>query len=85
MARHKITPKNQKDSRKPTRFTSAEIVQTIDAVQASGLTIYGVEITLAGATNISTQPPPTVSKRPAMPRQEIKSVDETPPVKKQAY
>ena len=69
MARAKIIPKKQKDTRKPLRFTSAEIVRTIDAVQASGLTVYGVEITLAGAINISTQPPPGVSKRSTPPRQ----------------
>ena len=87
MARAKIILKKQKDSRKPLRFTSAEIVRTIEAVQASGLTVYGVEITLAGAINISTQPPPSVSKhRPAMPRQvsETDSVDETTPDKKLA-
>ena len=84
MARREVSPNNKKDSRKPLRFTSDEIVRTIDAVQAAGLTIYGVEITLAGAINISTQPPRSVSKRPAMLRQETKSVDETTPVKKQA-
>jgi hypothetical protein len=86
MARAKIIPKKQKDTRKPLRFTSAEIVRTIDAVQASGLTVYGVEITLAGAINISTQPSPGVSKRPAPPRQATRTnaVDETTPVKKLA-
>ena len=86
MAGRKITPKKRKDSRQPLRFTSAEIVRTIEAVQASGLTVYGVEITLAGAINISTQPSPGVSKRPAPPRQALltNSVDETTPVKKQA-
>ena len=83
MARRKNTRKNQKD---PLRLTSGEIVRAIDAVQAAGLTIYGVEITLAGAINITTQPPPSVSKRPATPRQvtETDSVDETTPVKKLA-
>jgi hypothetical protein len=86
MARAKVTPKKQKDTRKPLRFTSGEIVRTIDAVQAAGLTVYGVEITLAGAINISTQPPPGVSKRPAPPRQAplTNSVDATISVKKQA-
>ena len=84
MARREVSPKNQKDSPKPLRFTSTEIVRAIEAVQAAGLTVYAVEITLAGAINISTQPPPSVRKRPAMPRQETKSVDETTPVKKQA-
>jgi hypothetical protein len=61
-------------------------MRTIDAVKAAGLTIYGVEITLAGAINISTQPPPSVSKRPATPRRvsETDLVGETTPVKKQA-
>ena len=75
------------NQRKPVqRFTADEIVRTIDAVQAAGLTVYGVEITLAGAINISTQPPHNVSKRPATPRQmsETKSMDETTPAKKQA-
>ena len=87
MARAKIIPKKQKDTRKPLRFTSAEIVRTIDAVQASGLTVYGVEITLAGAINISTQPTlPSVSKRPTTLRQvtETDLVDETTPSKKLA-
>jgi hypothetical protein len=53
MAGRKITPKKRKDSRQPLRFMSAEIVRTIEAVQASGLTVYGVEITLAGAINIT--------------------------------
>ena len=83
MAPRKTIPK-KKDSRERLRFTPAEIVRTIEAVQAAGLMVYGVEITLAGAINISTQPPPNVIKRPARPRQESKSVDETTLVKKQA-
>jgi hypothetical protein len=62
-------------------------VRAIDAVQAAGLEVYGVEITLAGAINISTQPAPnSVSKRPASPRQvsETDSVDETTLGKKRA-
>lgn len=59
-------------------------MRAIEEVEAAGLTVYGVEITLTGAINISTQPPPSVSKRPATPRQETKRVDETTPVKKQA-
>ena len=75
MARRKITPKKQKNSREPLRFTPGEIVRAIEAVQAAGLTVYGVqEITLAGATNITTQPPPIVSKRPATPRQVSKPI-----------
>ena len=83
MSFRKNTRKNQKD---PLRLTSGEIVRAIDAVQAAGLTIYGVEITLAGAINISTQPSPGVSKRPAPPRQATRTnaVDETTPVKKLA-
>ena len=86
MARRKNTRKNQKDSRKPLRFTTEEIMHSIDAVQAAGLTVYGVEITLAGAINITTQPPPSVSKRPATPRQvsETDLLDETIPSKKLA-
>ncbi len=77
MVRREVTRKNQKDSRKSLRFTTEEIMHTIDAVQAAGLTVYGVEITLAGAINISTQPPPSVWKRPTTPRQvsETDSVD----------
>ncbi|MGB8585890.1 MAG: hypothetical protein WCD87_09575 [Pseudolabrys sp.] len=86
MARREVSPKNPSDSRKPLRFTSTEIVRTIEAVQAAGLTVYGVEITLTGAINITTQPPRSVSKRPATPQQasETDSADETTPVKKQA-
>jgi hypothetical protein len=86
MAPSKIIPKNKKDSREQSRFTPAEIVRTIEAVQAAGLTVYGVEITLAGAINISTQPAPSVSKRSAPPRQapRTNSADETTPIKKQA-
>ena len=80
MAGRKITPKNQKDSRQPLRFTSGEIVRTIDAVQAAGLTVYGVEITI----KISTQHSPSVIKRLATPLQDSKTVDATIPVKKQA-
>ncbi len=86
MASHKSPPKNPSDSREPLRFTSTEIVRTIEAAQAAGLTVYGVEITLTGAINITTQPPRSVSKRPATLQQasETDSADETTPVKKQA-
>jgi hypothetical protein len=84
MAGRKITPENPNDSREPLRFAPGDIVRAIEEVGAAGLTVYGVEITLTGALNISTQPPPSVSKRPATPRQETKKVDETTPVKKQA-
>jgi len=55
-------------------------------VQEAGLTVYGVEITLAGAINITTQPPHSVSKRPATPRPvtETDPVDVTTPSKKLA-
>ena len=69
MSFRKNTRKNQKDSRAQLHFTPGDIVRTIEAVQAAGLTVYGVEITLAGAINISTQPPPGVSKRSTPPRQ----------------
>jgi hypothetical protein len=69
MAPRKTIPKNKKDSREQLRFTPAEIVRTIEVVQAAGLPVYSVEITLAGAMNISTRPPPSVSKRSAPPRQ----------------
>jgi hypothetical protein len=59
------------------RFAPGDIVRAIEEVGAAGLTVYGVEITLTGALNISTQPPSSVSKRPATPRQETKKVDET--------
>ena len=86
MAPRKITRTNQKDGREALRFRPGDIVRAIDAVQAAGLTVYGVEITLAGAINISTQPPRSVSKRPTTPRQasETVSADETTLVKKQA-
>ena len=86
MAGRTINPKNQKDSGDPLRFTPSDIVRAIEEVEAAGLTVYAVEITLAGAINISTQPSPGVSKRPAPPRQATRTnaVDETTPVKKLA-
>jgi hypothetical protein len=86
MAPRKTIPKNRKDSREQLRFTPAEIVRTIEAVQAAGLPVYSVEITLAGAINISTQPPPGISKRSTPPRQAplTNSVDEITPDKKLA-
>ena len=86
MAPRKTIPKNRKDSREQLRFTPAEIVRTIEAVQAAGLPVYSVEITLAGAINISTQPPPGISKRSTPPRQAPlnNSADEATPAKRQA-
>ena len=86
MSFRKNTRKNQKDSRAQLHFTPGDIVRTIEAVQAAGLTVYGVEITLAGAINISTQPPPGISKRSTPPRQAplTNSVDEITPDKKLA-
>jgi hypothetical protein len=84
MAGRKITPKNPNDSREPLRFAPGDIVRAIEEVGTAGLTVYGVEITLTGALNISTQPPAGVIKRPATPRQESETVDETISIKKQA-
>ena len=67
------------------RSLPVDIVLAIEAVQRAGLTVYGGEITLAGAINISTQPTlPSVSKRPTTLRQvtETDLVDETTPNKK---
>jgi hypothetical protein len=67
------------------RSLPVDIVLAIEAVQRAGLTVYGGEITLAGAINISTQPTlPSVSKRPTTLRQvtETDLVDETTPSKK---
>lgn len=69
MPQRKITPTGEEKNGKPVRFTPEDIVRAIEGVQAAGLTVYGVEITLTGAINISTRPPPSVSKRPATPRQ----------------
>jgi len=87
MVRRYKTPKNHKSNPKRSRFMPRDIVNAIEAVQAAGLTVYGVEITLAGAINISTQPaPPSVSKRPVLPRQvpEADLADETASKKKLA-
>ena len=87
MAGRNKTPKNHKDDPKRLRFIPSDIVRAIEAVQAAGLTVYGVEITLAGTISISTQPAPTsVTKRPVTPRQvpEVDLVDETASKKKLA-
>jgi hypothetical protein len=55
--------KNQKKSREHLRFTPSDIVRAINGVEAAGLQVYGVEITLTGAINIATQPPPNVSRQ----------------------
>jgi hypothetical protein len=55
--------KNQKKSREHLRFTPSDIVRAINGVEAAGLQVYGVEITLTGAINISTQPPPNISRQ----------------------
>ena len=79
MAGRTITPKNQKDSGDPLRFTPGDIVRAIEEVESAGLTVYAVEITLAGAINISTQPPPSIIKQRATPKrmQENELVGET--------
>ena len=90
MAGRTINPKNQKDSGDPLRFTPGDIVRAIEEVESAGLTVYAVEITLAGAINISTQPPPKIGKLPparqALPETQTStsSLDETRSVKKQA-
>ena len=65
MVRRKITSQNKESP----HFMPVDIVRAIEEVQAAGLTVYGVEITLAGAINISTQPAPSVSKPRPTPRQ----------------
>ena len=43
------------------RFTSAQIVHAIENVQAAGLTVYAVEISLTGSIKITTQPEAAVT------------------------
>ena len=81
MPRRKVTPQKQPAE----RFTSAEIIRAIEDVQAAGLTVHAVEISLAGSIKITTQPEPSVSKRPQKTRTvQVDPVEETTPVKKQA-
>jgi len=53
----KARSKKQKKSRKVVSFTADDIVRAIEAVEQTGLTVYGVEITLNGSINISTKSP----------------------------
>jgi hypothetical protein len=46
MPRRKVTPQKQPAE----RFTSAEIIRAIEDVQAAGLTVHAVEISLVGST-----------------------------------
>jgi hypothetical protein len=79
----KVTLKKQKERREQPYFTPNDIVLAIKSVEAAGLKVYGVEITLTGAVHISTQPPPhqalTDTQTGTNP-----SADQTRPVKKQA-
>jgi hypothetical protein len=79
----KVTLQKQKERREQPHFTPNDIVLAIKSVEAAGLKIYGVEITLTGTISISTQPPP----RPALTDTQTStnpSADQTRPVKKQA-
>jgi hypothetical protein len=83
MPRRKVTPQKQPAER--LRFTSAEIVRAIEDVQAAGLTVHAVEISLAGSIKITTQPEPSVSRRPQKTRTvRADPAEETTPIKKQA-
>jgi hypothetical protein len=81
-SRRKDLPTNQK-SREHLRFTPDDIVRAINGAQATGLQIYGVEITSTGSIKISTQPP---ARQPAAPDKQAGTnlEDETRRVKKQA-
>jgi hypothetical protein len=66
----------QIESRERPRFTSDEIVCAIEAVEKTGLTIDGVEITLTGSINIKT-------RRAVEPKSQT-NIDQAQPAKKQA-
>jgi len=66
----------QIESRERSRFTSDEIVCAIEAVEKTGLTIDGVEITLTGSINIKT-------RRAVEPKSQT-NIDQAQPAKKQA-
>ena len=57
MSARKARLKKQKKRREEMRFTADEIVRAIGAVERSGLTVYGVEITLDGSIKINTASP----------------------------
>jgi hypothetical protein len=57
MSARKDRPKNQKKIRKSLRFTAADIIRAVDAVERAGLTVHGVEITLDGSIKINTTSP----------------------------
>jgi hypothetical protein len=86
MARRKVTPKKEMQSREHLRFTPTDIVRAIDGVTAAGLQVYGVEITPTGAINIWTQPPPhqAVSDKQIRTKPDDTKPDDKGPVKKQA-
>jgi hypothetical protein len=56
VTRRKVSAERNK-SGKRLHFTPDDIVRTINAVQAAGLKVYGVEITLSGSIKISTATP----------------------------
>jgi hypothetical protein len=82
VSRRKATLKKQKERREQPHFTPNGIVLAIKGVEAAGLKVYGVEITLTGAISISTQPPPRQTLIDT--QTSTNSPDETKPVKKQA-
>jgi len=65
------------------RFTADDIVRAIEAVQKTGLTVYGVEITADGSISINTTSP---FKRSAASKPEASAgaPNELPPTKKRA-
>src|SRR5262245_3986112 len=79
----KARSKKQKKSRKVVSFTADDIVRAIEAVEQTGLTVYGVEITLNGSIKINTASP---FKRAAASKSEMTAdvPDEIQPAKKRA-
>jgi hypothetical protein len=75
----KDRPKKQKERR--AAFTPDDIVRAIEAVQQTGLTVYGVEISVDGSINIHTASP---FKGSAASRRQIATEDELEPKKRQA-
>ena len=82
MPQRKITPTGGKKNRKPERFTLTDIVRAIEGVEAAGLKIYSVEITLTGAINIVTQRPTRQAQTDT--QNSATPPSETKPIKKQA-
>ena len=83
MSARKARLKNQKERAKVLSFTVDDIVRAIEAVQQTGLTVYGVEITANGSIKVSTTSP---FKRQAASKREpsADTQDEAQPNKKRA-